>query len=135
MTTARILGLDDKKLWRIVRHYVTVSMAKLELSALKAFAVDETQSRKGHRSITICIDLDRKERPVVFAIAGKGKDGLKAFKKHLASHGGKADNVIEVVADMSGAFISGIKTHFTNSTLTVDWFHVVQLLTKAVDEV
>ena len=129
LTTARILGMADKKLWRIVLHYVTASMTKLELSALKAFGVDETQSRKGHRYITVFIDLDRKECPVVFAVPDKGKDSLKAFRQHLVSHGGKADNVVEVVADMSASFISGVKTYFTNSTLTVDWFHVVQLLT------
>ena len=135
LTTARILEMADKKLWRIVHHYVTASMTKLELSALKALAVDETGSRKGHRYVTVFLDLDRKERPVVFAVPGKGKDTLKAFKQHLISHGGTAENVVEVVADMSGAFISGIKTHFANSALTVDWFHVAQLLTKAVDEV
>ena len=135
LTTARILGLADKKLWRIVFHYVASSMTKLEFSALKAFGVDETQSRKGHRYITVFIDLDRKEKPVVFAVPGKGKDCLRAFRQHLVSHGGKAENVVEVVADMSGSFISGIRTHFANAALTVDWFHVVQLLTRAVDEV
>lgn len=43
--------------------------------------------------------------------------------------------MVEVVSDMSGAFVSGVKAHFTNSALTVHWFHVVQLFTKAVDEV
>ncbi len=36
---------------------------------------------------------------------------------------------------MSAAFIAGVKAHFPNSGHTVDWFHVVQLFTKAVDEV
>jgi transposase len=60
---------------------------------------------------------------------------LKAFKDHLIAHKGKAEQVVEVVSDMSGAFISGVKTHFANSSHTVDWFHVVQLFTKALDEV
>ena len=60
---------------------------------------------------------------------------MKDFKEHLVAHVGKAENVVEVVSDMSGAFISGVKTHFTNSSHTVDWFHVVQLFTKAVNEV
>jgi len=72
---------------------------------------------------------------VVFAVAGKGKDTPDAFKKFLSEHGGKAENILEVVSDMSGAFISGVRTHFVNSTLTVDWFHVVQLFSKAVEEV
>jgi len=135
LTAARILDMVDKKLWRIIRHYVTASMAHLDISALKAFAFDETQSRKGHHYVTVFVDLDRTKRPVVFAVSGKGKDTLKAFKQHVLSRGGKAENVAEVVTDMSGSFVSGIKAYFANSTFTVDWFHVVQLLTRAVDEV
>jgi transposase len=135
LTTARLLEMEDKKLWRIALHYVHVSMSKLDLSACKAFAVDETKSRKGHRHVTVFLDLDREEKPVVFAVPGKGKDTCKAFRTHLASPGGEAGRIIEVVSDMSGAFISGVKGHFPNSTHTVDWFHVVQLFTKAVDDV
>ena len=135
LTTANILEITDKRLWRIVLHYVKTAMNRLDLSSLKAFSLDETKSRKGHRYITVFIDLDRTEKPVIFAVAGKGKQTLKAFKDHLVDHGGKAEQVVEVVSDMSGAFISGVKTHFTNSSHTVDWFHVVQLFTKAIDDV
>jgi len=72
---------------------------------------------------------------VVFATPGKGKKTLAACRRFLEEHGGDARNIAGVVADMSGAFIAGIKTHFENSEITVDWFHVVQLLTKALDEV
>ena len=135
LTTANILEMTDKRLWRIVQHYVKSAMNAIDLSGLRAFALDETKSRKGHRYITVFIDLDRSEKPVIFAVAGKGKQTLKAFKDHLIAHGGKAEQVVEVVSDMSGAFISGVKAHFTNSSHTVDWFHVVQLFTKAVDDV
>ena len=135
LTTARILEMKDKRLWRIVFHYVRASVSRLDLSALRAFAVDETKSRKGHRYVTVFLDLDRKEKPLVFAVCGKGRETLAAFRRHLASHGGYAGRIVEVVSDMSGAFISGIKAHFANSTHTVDWFHVVQLFTRAVDEV
>ena len=135
LTTARILEMTDKKLWRIVLHYVKTAMTKLDLSTLKAFALDETKARKGYRYVTEFIDLDRKERPVVFAVPGKGKATLKAFKEHLIARGGRAENVVEVVSDMSGAFIAGVKTHFTNSAQTVDWFHVVQAFTNAVKDV
>jgi len=135
LVTARILEMNDKKLWRIIRHYVNQALSEQDLTGLKAFSLDETKSRKGHRYITVFIDLDRDARPVVFATPGKGKKTLKEFKKFLSEHQGKAENVVEVVSDMSGAFISGIKTHFVNSEITVDWFHVVQLFSKAVDEV
>jgi transposase len=135
LATARILEMNDKRLWRIIRHYVNQALSRLDLSGLTAFSLDETKSRKGHRYVTVFIDLDRKERPVVFATPGKGKKTLKAFKGFLSEHHGETGNIVEVVSDMSGAFISGIKTHFVNSDITVDWFHVVQLFSRAVDEV
>ncbi len=65
--------MKDKRLWRIVFHYVQASMSKLDLSALRAFAVDETKLRKGYRYVTVFLDLDRKEKPLVFAVCGKGR--------------------------------------------------------------
>ena len=135
LTSARIMEMSDKRLWRIVLHYVNRALSRMNLAGLKAFSLDETKSRRGHRYVTVFIDLDRKEHPVVFATPGKGKATMAEFKKFLIDHGGKTENVVEVVSDMSGAFISGVKTHFVNSEHTVDWFHVVQLFNKAVDEV
>ena len=135
LATAKLLEMNDKRLWRIVLHYVKAAMNRLDLSSLKAFGLDETKSRKGHRYVTVFIDLDQTDKPVVFAVAGKGKQTLQAFRKHLNAQGGKAERIIEVVSDMSAAFIAGVKAHFPNSSHTVDWFHVVQLFTKAVDEV
>lgn len=132
---ARHMQVTDKRLWRVIFHYVNKALKKLDLRGFKALALDETKSRRRHKYVTIFIDLDRNERPVIFAIPGKGKETVLAFVKFLKEHGGNPDNVLEVVSDMSGAFISSIKTHFKNSELTVDWFHVVQLFTKAVDEV
>jgi len=134
LTTARLLAMNDKRLWRIVLHYVQAAMNRLDLGSLKAFSLDETKSRRGHRYVTVFIDLDRTDRPVVFAVAGKGRQTLDAFKKHLAAHGGKAEQVMEIVSDMSAAFIAGVKAHFPGRRHTVDWFHVVQLFTRAMDE-
>ena len=135
LATAKLLEMNDKRLWRIVLHYVKSAMNRLDLSSLKALSLDETKSRKGHRYVTVFIDLDRTEKPVVFAVAGKGKQTLEAFKKHLSAHGGNPEQIVEVVSDMSAAFIAGVKAHFPGSSHTVDWFHVVQVFTRAVDEV
>ena len=132
---ARHMEVTDKRLWRIIFHYVNKAMARLDLQNLKAFALDETKSRRRHKYVTVFIDLDRAERPVIFATPGKGKETVRLFGQFLKKHGGNPDNVLEVVSDMSGAFIASVKTHFKNAERTVDWFHVVQLFTKAVDEV
>ena len=81
------------------------------------------------------IDLDRTNKPVVFVTPGRGKDTVAKFKGFLATHGGSPGRIVEVVCDMSGAFIAAIGESFDNAAITVDWFHVVQLFTKALDEV
>jgi len=135
LATARIMEVTDKRLWRIIEHYVSRALGKLDLSRLKALAFDETASKKGHNYVTIFLDLDRKRRPVVFATPGKGKDTAKAFKAFLKEHGDKPERIAEVICDMSPAFLAAVGENFENATQTVDWFHVVQLLTAAVDEV
>ena len=132
---ARIIEITDKRLWRVVNHYVSKAFSKLDLSSVTAVGLDETASKKGHNYVTVFIDLDRKDRPVIFATPGKGKECLKRFSKHLRKHGGNPSNIAEVVCDMSRSFLSGVQENFVNATTTVDWFHVVQLFTRAVDDV
>ncbi|NWN82687.1 MAG: transposase [Halomonas sp.] len=36
---------------------------------------------------------------------------MEAFSAFLAAHGGDSDNVVEVVCDMSQAFLSGVAEH------------------------
>jgi len=135
LVAARQMEVTDKRLWRILSYYVSRAIQRLDLNGLKAVSLDETKARRNHKYVTIFIDLDRDDRPVVFATPGKGKETVRTFKQFLKKHGGHPENILEVVSDMSGAFIAAVKTHFTNADLTVDWFHVVQLFTKAIDEV
>jgi transposase len=135
LAAARIMEVTDKRLWRIIEHYVGKALGELDLKSLKAFALDETASKRGHNYVTVFIDLERQRTPVVFATPGKGKETVKAFKAFLEAHGGKPDRIAEVVCDMSPAFLAAIPENFENATQTVDWFHVVQLFTRAVDAV
>lgn len=135
LAAARLMAITDKRLWRIVEHYVSRAIRTLDLSFLEAVALDETASKKVHNYVTVFIDLDRTSKPVVFATPGKGKSCLKAFKDHLKRHGGQPQKVAEVVCDMSPAFMSAVSEHFEDASITVDWFHVVKLFTTALEEV
>ena len=134
-TVASFVGTTDKRLWRVINHYVAEAMKRVDLSKLEAFGLDETACKRGQRYVTIFIDMDREDRPVVFATEGKGKQTVQLFREHIISKGGHPNRVLEVVSDMSGSFIAAVEEHFPQADLTVDWFHVVQLFTTAVDEV
>ena len=135
LAAARIIGITDKRLWRIVDHYVDKALMGFELSGLKAIAFDETASKRGHNYVTVFLDADRKTEPVVFATPGKGKQTVNEFTTFLKAHGGDAGSIKEAVCDMSPAFLAALGEEFPNAAVTVDWFHVVQLFTRAVDEV
>ncbi|NOG31681.1 ISL3 family transposase [Halomonas sp. TBZ9] len=135
LAVSRQLEISDKRLWRIVHHYVNRMLGELDLSNVTMVGVDETASRRGHRYVTVFLDMQRKQEPVIFAVPGCGKDTLKAFSAFLAAHGGDADNVVEVVCDMSPAFLSGVTEFLPKAEVTVDWFHIVQTFTKRLDEV
>jgi transposase len=132
---ARIIGITDKRLWRIVEHYAGRAVGRLDLGKLAAAGLDETAARRGQTSVTMFIDLDHSEKPVVFVTPGRGKDMGVQFRAFLAEYGGCPGRIAEVVCDMSGAFIAAVGESFENAALTVDSFLVVQLFTKAVDEV
>lgn len=135
LAVSRQLATSDKRLWRIVHHYVSHMLGKPDLSSVATVGVDETVSRRGHRYVTVFLDVQRKQDSVLFAAPGHGKDVIKAFSAFLAAHGGDPDNVIEMVCDMSQAFLSGVAENLPNAEVTFDWFHIVQTFTKALDEV
>ena len=135
LAVSRQLEITDKRLWRIVHHYVGRMLGELDLTNVSTVGVDETASRRGQRYVTVFLDMQRKQDPVVFAVPGHGKDVIKAFSAFLAAHGGDPENVVEVVCDMSQAFLSGVAEHLPKAAVTVDWFHIVQTFTKRLDEV
>ena len=77
--------------------------AKPKLKHLRAIAIDEIAVAKGHRYLTVVMDLE--SGAVVFVGDGKGADALKPFWKRLRPSGAK----IEAVAmDMSAAYRAAV---------------------------
>ena len=132
---ARIIEITDHRLWRVIYHYVAKALTQFDLSSVKAIGLDETASKRGHNYVTVFIDMEKRQEPVIFVTPGKGKDTLKQFTAFLKSHQGQSDQILEVVCDMSPAFLSGIAEQLPNAEVTVDWFHVVQIFTRALDDV
>jgi transposase len=96
--------------------------AKPKLRHLEQIAIDEISTGKGHRYLTIVLDL--KTGAVVHVGRGKGGDALRDFWKRLRRSRAK----IEAVAtDMSPAYIGAVVTHLPGATLVFDRFHVIKL--------
>ena len=116
-----------------MQHYVAQAVSQFDLSSAEAVGLDETASKRGHNYVTIFIDMERRTEPVLFATPGKGKDTVAHFAQFLRDHQGDPAKIKEAVCDMSSAFLSGIAEQFPNAEVTVDWFHIVQTFTRALE--
>jgi transposase len=130
---ARQVKEHDTRLWRVLHYYVDRAMKEMDISKVNRVAIDETSSQRGHKYITLFVDVDTKK--LLFATEGKGAEGLKTFISFLLERGIATEQIEEFCSDMSPAFISGIAEHFPKSRITFDKFHVMKMVNEAVDEV
>ena len=130
---AKLFGVHDTRLWRVIHHYVDGARAHEDFSAVRQVGMDETSSRRGHRYISLFVDLERSK--ALFATEGKDASTVEAFKTDLEAHGGLTAQVTEVACDMSPAFIAGVQAQFPSAQITFDKFHLLKLLNEAVDQV
>lgn len=132
-TLAGLVGEQDKRIWRVVHHYVDRAVEGQDLEGVERVGIDETSSRRGHEYVTVFADLD--QRRGVFVVEGKDHETVQAFSCFLETHGGDPEQVKEVSQDMSEAFLKGTREHLPKAEVTFDRYHVRAHLSKAVDEV
>ena len=119
--------------WDVIKEIQKRSLrrrfGKPKLKHLKQIAIDEISTGKGHRYVTIVMDLE--SGAVVHVGEGKGGDALTAFWKRLRRSGAK---VQAVATDMSPAYIDAVYTNLPNATLVFDRFHVIKLYNEKLSE-
>jgi transposase len=126
---ARHLGVSWDVVKEIQKAYLRKRFAKPKLKHLKRIAIDEISSGKGHRYITLVMDLA--SGAVVYVGQGKGGDALTAFWRRLrASHA----KIEAVATDMSWAYIDAVTTHLRHATLVFDRFHVIKLYNEKLSD-
>jgi transposase len=119
--------------WDIVRdiqkRHLVRRYSKPRLKDLKHIAIDEISVGKGHRYLTVVLDLDSGR--IVFVGKGKGADSLDDFWKRLrASHA----HVAAVATDMSPAYILAVAKHLPKAIHVFDRFHVVKLFNDKLSD-
>src|SRR3954467_4467187 len=126
---ARHLGVGWDVIKDIQKRDLSRRYAKPKLKHLRRIAIDEISIAKGHRYLTVVLDLD--SGAVVFVGDGKGADALKPFWKRL--RGSKAK--IEAVAmDMSPAYRQAVSTHLPAAKIVFDRFHVMKLFNEKLSD-
>jgi transposase len=102
---------------------------KPKLHKLKQIAIDEINIGKGHRYLTIVLNL--LTGAVVFVGDGKGADALDPFWKRLR----RARAKVEAVAtDMSPAYIRAVRDNLPGAVHVFDHFHVIKLYNEKLSD-
>jgi transposase len=119
------LGVGWDTIKDIQQRHLEKHFAKPKLKHLRLVAIDEIAIGKGHRYLTVVLDLE--SGAVVFVGDGKGADALEPFWRRLRPSGAR----IEAVAiDMSQAYILAVHQHLPQAVLVFDRFHVVKLFNE-----
>lgn len=126
---AQHLGVSDWMVRDIEKQMLHKKYARPKLKHLKRIAIDEISIGKGHRYVTVVLDL--KTGAIVYVGDGKRADALKPFWKRLKASRAK----IEAVAtDMSPAYIQAVTANLPQAALVFDRFHVVKLFNDRLSD-
>lgn len=120
---AAIVGLG----WDVVKDIQKCSLLKRfrlpRLKGVRRIAIDEISIGKGHRYLSIVLDLDSGK--VLYVGEGKGAEALKPFWKRAKRC--KQCKIVCVAIDMSPAYISAVCKHLPKARIVFDRFHIVKL--------
>jgi len=118
---AQHVGISWDVVKGIQKRNLEKRFGKPSLKGLRRIAIDEIAVQKGHRYLTVVMDLE--SGAVIFVGDGKGADALDPFWLRVK----KARVQMEAVAtDMSAAYLSAVRSNLPNATLVLDHFHVVK---------
>ncbi|HMA62435.1 MAG TPA: ISL3 family transposase [bacterium] len=132
-SVCQIIKESDNKIWRMLEKYVDKALASEDYSHITAVGMDETSRAKGHKYITLFVDMLKGK--TVHVADGKDNQTVNDFVKSLETHNGNRNQVKDVSCDMSPAYIKGVKAFLPNAAITFDKFHILKIINGAVDQV
>ena len=129
LDVARHLHVSWDTIKDIQKHYLTKKFSRPSLKDLRYMAIDEIAVSKGHRYLTVVLDLET--GAVIFVGDGKGADALEPFWKRLRHCPARVE---AVAIDMSPAYMSAVMDHLPQATIVFDHFHVVKLFNDKLSD-
>ena len=126
---ARLLGVGWDLVKGIHKRHLAMKLKRRKLGKVRYIAVDEFAVHKGHRYMTVVLDLETGE--ILHAQEGKDALALTSFLLRLR----RARKKLKAVAmDMSASYRRAVLDVFGDKVDIVhDPFHVVALASKAID--
>jgi transposase len=113
----------------IQKRHLHRKFKRIKLKHLREIAIDEIAIGRGHRYLTVVLDL--RSGAVVFIGDGKGADALNPFWIRLQKSHAK---VKAVAMDMSPAYTSAVRDHLRHAVIVYDHFHIIKLFNEKLSD-
>lgn len=126
---AIFLGVGWDMVKGIFKEDLRRRLKKQKLAGVRYIAVDEFAVRKGHKYMTVVMDLETGQ--ILYVAHGKDAAALTPFLKRLRRQKIK---IRAVAMDMSPAYMQAVRKVFPEVDIVHDPYHVVASVNKAIDE-
>lgn len=133
--TVRAVSLQvresDSRIWAMLGRAVAEAREGADCSGAARVGIDDTARARGQRYISVMADVDGGR--VVAVTEGRDRGAPGRLCDQLEERGGDRSAISEVTRDMASSCSLGCADAMPGAAQTVDRFHVMQLLTRALD--
>ena len=119
--------------FRCVEHAVRWGLEHRSLDGIGAIGVDEFAWKKGHKYLTLVYQLDHGRKRLLHIARHRTAAAFNEFFDMLGEQ--RSKQIVFVASDMWKAFLGVVRKRCSTAIHVLDRFHVMQLLSKAIDTV
>jgi transposase len=130
LSVARFLNVSWDLVKDIHKNYLKSKYKRIPFKKLRYLSIDEFSLKKGHKYMTIFIDIETGR--IIYAVEGRTKEDLKLFLQKLAA---EATNLQGIAMDISVPYFSAVSQILPKIDIVFDHFHVTALINKALDDI
>lgn len=127
---ARMFHLHWDTVFKIDLHMLLERYRNAPIPSPRNISVDEKSFKRGHKYLTLIIDVDLKK--VIYVSIGRSKKSLDEFFQFIGKERCKA--IESIAMDLHADYWASVREHCPKALHVPDKFHIVQRLNQAIDE-
>lgn len=130
--TARRFRTSWDVVFRCVEHAVRWGLEHRSLDGIRSIGVDELSWKKGQKYLTVVYQIDHGCRRLLHVAEDRTAQSFAAFFDMLGAE--RTKSIAFIASDMWKAFAKVVRARCEIVLHVLDRFHVMQLMSKAIDE-
>lgn len=131
--TARRFSTSPQTVFEAVKQAVVWGREHQNLDGITSIGVDELSWKKGHKYLTLVYQIDHHRKRLLWIGQDRTAKSFEGFFDWLGQE--RCKLIAFVASDMWAAFLGTVARKACGAVHVLDRFHVMQLFSKAIDEV